>query len=573
MSDVVVAWKKGIWGKNHIYPEIDTKVFLELICLFDTDKNEQIFVHREGEKIYYVYLWKLSKFDYISLGLLTNKLCLDYYDLLRSFRAFVKDMAVNELCVYNTKRGKFKLSSHNIQKQPRQRTLLDINIKNLKTQFDEKQKKWSNLPSQKLGILKSDIVPCTLEIQGSSWIVTQVTSGYRNVCISIRDENRPLNKDGRNKESGIASIINSLQFLPKSSNSWKTAKTLKSLSTKNGSKGKKKEKIHIDWSEVFAAGIVGGGIISVLLSCIAPWFISTMPTGLKFALVAATGFGMYVVSYALEENHKGKFIAAIGWSGAIAILLSTVLTIYGLCGGFSPDTVDEGGNVQTVTESNNVPESKQEDISTIPTPVTRIPNNFVRVSSGTSDFYIDKYEVTQKDYADLMGNNPSRYQGESLPVHGMSVRDAVNYCNKKSEADGLRGFYEINGNVVTLKSDGNGYRLPTEKEWILASKKTKENANEKPFNSQPHAQDVKRYDFKPHAVGEIQERRRELFDVYGNVSELCVRSNGEIWGKGGSYRIALSSETSEDGGLKAAENLSSTIHLNADFGLRLVFIP
>ena len=61
--------------------------------------------------------------------------------------------------------------------------------------------------------------------------------------------------------------------------------------------------------------------------------------------------------------------------------------------------------------------------------------------------------------------------------------------------------------------------------------------------------------------------------MFGNVSELCVRSNGEIWGKGGSYRIALSSETSEDGGLKAAENLSCAIHLNADFGLRLVFIP
>ena len=570
MSDVVVAWKKGLLGRNRIYPEIDSNLFLGLIRLFDSDKNEQIFVHREGEKIYYVYLWRLSKFDYISLGLLTNKLCIDYYDLLMTFRAFVKDMAVNELCVYNTKRGKIKLSSHNIQKQPRQRTLLDINIKNLKAQFDEKQKKWSNLPSQKLGILKSDIVPCTLEIQGSSWIVTQVTSGYRNVCIFIRDENKPLIKDGRIKESGIASIVNSLKFLPKLSNSGKTAKTLKSLSTTYGNKGKKK---NTDWSEVFAASVIISGIVSVLLSCIAPWFISTMQMWLKIALVAVSCFGVYLIIYATDENHKGEYVSFAGWSGVIAILISTVLTIYGLCGGFSPDTVDEGGNVQMVTESNNVPESKQEDISTIPTPVTRIPNNFVRVSSGTSDFYIDKYEVTQKDYADLMGNNPSKYQGDSLPVHGVSVRDAVIYCNRRSEADGLRGFYEINGNLVTLKSDGKGYRLPIEKEWILASKKTKENANEKPFNSQPHAQDVKRYDFKPHTVGEIQDKRRELFDVYGNVSELCVRSNGEIWGKGGSYRIALDSETTENGGLKAAENLSSTIHLNADFGLRLVFIP
>lgn len=561
MSDVVVAWKKGLWGRKRIYPEIDSKLFLGLIRLFVSDKNEQIFVHREGEKIYYVYLWKLSKFDYISLGLLTNKLCLDYYDLLRMFRAFVKDMAVNKLCVYNTKRGNIKLSSHNIKKQPRQRTLLDINIKNLKVQFDEKQKKWSNLPSQKLGILKSDIVPCTLEIQGSSWIVTQVTSGYRNVCISIRDENKPLNKDGRSKESGIAPIVDSLQFLPNFSNSRKTAKTIKSLSTTNGSKGKKK---NIDWSDFIVASVIISGIVSVLLSCIAPWFISTMHMWLKTALVAASCFGVYLIFYATYDNYKGKYVSYAGWSGAIAILLSTVLTIYGLCGGFSPYKVDEGGND---------PESEQGNITSISTPVTRIPNNFVCVSSGESGFYIDKYEVTQKDYAALMGNNPSKYQGDSLPVHGMSVRDAVIYCNRKSEADGLRGFYDISGNVVVLKSDGNGYRLPTEKEWIQASKKIKENFYEKAVQSQPHAQDVKRYDFKPHTVGEIPSKRRELFDVFGNVSELCVRSNGEIWGKGGSYRIALSSETSEDGGLKAAENLSCAIHLNADFGLRLVFIP
>ena len=338
MSDVVVAWKKGLWGRKRIYPEIDSKLFLGLIRLFVSDKNEQIFVHREGEKIYYVYLWKLSKFDYISLGLLTNKLCLDYYDLLRMFRAFVKDMAVNKLCVYNTKRGNIKLSSHNIKKQPRQRTLLDINIKNLKVQFDEKQKKWSNLPSQKLGILKSDIVPCTLEIQGSSWIVTQVTSGYRNVCISIRDENKPLNKDGRSKESGIAPIVDSLQFLPNFSNSRKTAKTIKSLSTTNGSKGKKK---NIDWSDFIVASVIISGIVSVLLSCIAPWFISTMHMWLKTALVAASCFGVYLIFYATYDNYKGKYVSYAGWSGAIAILLSTVLTIYGLCGGFSPYKVDE----------------------------------------------------------------------------------------------------------------------------------------------------------------------------------------------------------------------------------------
>lgn len=304
MSDVVVAWKKGIWGKNRIYPEIDNKVFLGLIRLFDADKNEQIFVHREGEKVYYAYLWKLSKFDYISLGLFTNKLCVDYYDLLRIFRTFIKEMAVNKLCVYNTKCGKIKLSSHNIQKQPRQRTLLDINIKNLKAQFDEKQKKWSNLPSQKLGILKSDIVPCTLEIQGSSWIVTQVTSGYRNVCISIHGEINSLDKNEHNKETK-----------------------------------------HTDWAEVFAVSVIVGGIISVLVNLIAPWFIPTVWP--KFAVVF-TFFGICFVFKALDDNSNKKIYEILGWGGVIAILLSTILTIYGLFGGFSVAEDSSGNTIVSI---------------------------------------------------------------------------------------------------------------------------------------------------------------------------------------------------------------------------------
>lgn len=325
-----------------------------------------------------------------------------------------------------------------------------------------------------------------------------------------------------------------------------------------------------DVGDFFVWVIVGGFIAAVLLCLIAPWFISSMPVWIKLVPVLLTILGAWGAIYAIDDDHKGKSVTALGWSGFLAILFSTIITVYGIFGGFSDDNMDSSVSVVSYIESGEI--DKNEIISKV-SPKRQAPSTYVNISSGASDFYIDKYEVTQKDYATLMGNNPSKYQGDSLPVHGMSVRDAVIYCNKKSDAEGLRGFYEINGNVVTLKSDGNGYRLPTEKEWILASKKTKENVHEKPFPSQPHAQDVKRYDFKPHIVGEIQDKRRELFDVYGNVSELCVRSNGEIWGKGGSYRIALGSETTENGGLKAAENLSSTIHLNADFGLRLVFIP
>ena len=497
--------------------------------------QSQIIACVKDNKIYYAYRYKMWN-GVVWLCFQHEKICKDFEKLFSFLNSSLNNMGREEILL---KSSKERLRLNNIDlSNPKLRGKLKDYLKNIEKELDNLISANSTyLSNDKGGDITDEVIEYELRSKGSAYFADRINERYTVIILQSNTE--------REKKKQL-----------------QTNPPKKQSNNTNGT--------GMDTTAWITLGVIGA---IILLNVIAPWFVSTMPIWLKFALLAAAGFGMFAVGYALEENHKGKYVAAFGWSGAIAILLSTVLTIYGLCGGFSPDTVDEGEKEQAVTERKNVPENEQEKINTIPIPVTRIPNNFVLISSGASDFYIDKYEVTQKDYTNLMGNNPSKYQGDSLPVHGMSVRDAVTYCNKKSEADGLRGFYEINGNVVTLKSDGNGYRLPTEKEWILASKKTKENTNEKPFDSQPHAQDVKRNDFKPHTVGEIQDKRQELFDVYGNVSELCVRSNGEIWGKGGSYRIALDSETSEDGGLKAAENLSSTIHLNADFGLRLVFIP
>ena len=36
------------------------------------------------------------------------------------------------------------------------------------------------------------------------------------------------------------------------------------------------------------------------------------------------------------------------------------------------------------------------------------------------DFYIGKYEVTQKEWVEAMGNNPSKFKGDNLPVETVS---------------------------------------------------------------------------------------------------------------------------------------------------------
>src|SRR4051794_24983572 len=73
--------------------------------------------------------------------------------------------------------------------------------------------------------------------------------------------------------------------------------------------------------------------------------------------------------------------------------------------------------------------------------------NFVLIKGGTfintrsgyhgkgitlADFYIGRYEVTQKEWMEVMGTNPSENKGDNLPVETVSWYDCVDYCNKKS---------------------------------------------------------------------------------------------------------------------------------------------
>ena len=79
-----------------------------------------------------------------------------------------------------------------------------------------------------------------------------------------------------------------------------------------------------------------------------------------------------------------------------------------------------------------------------------------------SSFYIDPYETTQEEYERLMGNDPSSFIGEKLPVENISWLDAVNFANAKSIDTGLTPAYTVTSNGVTWDISANGYRLPTE---------------------------------------------------------------------------------------------------------------
>jgi formylglycine-generating enzyme required for sulfatase activity len=174
---------------------------------------------------------------------------------------------------------------------------------------------------------------------------------------------------------------------------------------------------------------------------------------------------------------------------------------------------------------------------------TVLKTSFVRVESGTftmgspsnergrendespqhqvtvSAFYIGKYEITQAEYEAVMGTAPSRFKGSNRPVEQVNWNDAVEYCNKLSQREGLTPTYQGSGNNITCDWDANGYRLPTEAEWEYACRagtttpfSTGDNINTSQANC---------YGYSTMPVGSFASNPWSLYDMHGNVYEWC----------------------------------------------------
>jgi len=150
--------------------------------------------------------------------------------------------------------------------------------------------------------------------------------------------------------------------------------------------------------------------------------------------------------------------------------------------------------------------------------------------------------VTQRQYEDLMGVNPSHFSSDAPgkdalkdldtgqhPVENVSWYDAVDFCNKLSEREQRLPYYMREGEAVKILG-GTGYRLPTEAEWEYACRAgttTRWFFGDNETNLAQHAWFGSSAGGRTHRAEGLLANPFGLYELYGNVWEWCSDWHGE----------------------------------------------
>jgi formylglycine-generating enzyme required for sulfatase activity len=130
------------------------------------------------------------------------------------------------------------------------------------------------------------------------------------------------------------------------------------------------------------------------------------------------------------------------------------------------------------------------------------PVHTVQIRQG---FLLGKYQVTQAQWEQVMGDNPSHFKGAEHPVDSVSWNDAQKFIQKLNTLEGR-----------------NAYRLPSEAEWEYAARAESTAAycfGDDVKQLRDYAWYDENSENKTHPVGQLKPNARGVYDMHGNVWE------------------------------------------------------
>ena len=288
-----------------------------------------------------------------------------------------------------------------------------------------------------------------------------------------------------------------------------------------------------------------------------PNVFNNLATGKHTIKIIKDGYSDYSGSVTIQENQQASVSGSLIKNSVVSSSSPSTsgtlvpITVHGVT--FNMIKVDGGTFTMGATSEHKNPDDDEK------------PTHKVTLSS----YYIGETEVTQALWTAVMGDNPSRFKGDNLPVEQVSWEDCQTFIGKLNGLTGKR------------------FRLPTEAEWEYAARGGNR-SNHTQYSGGSMIDDVAWYKgnsgSKTHPVKTKKPNELGLYDMSGNVWEWCqdwkesYSSNAQTNPTGpdsGSHRVIRGGSWFNDATIcRSSYRYDSTPDSGTDcLGLRLVLVP